>query len=59
MDSEGRDYFYLQRAHNCCKLDPGDGAALTSVGSPWNWSDVLANQTTEEKIAIAFHATVL
>lgn len=35
------------------------GAVLTSPGSPQRWSDVLADQTTEESIANAFHAVVV
>lgn len=35
------------------------GAALTALGSPHIWSDILADQTTEESTAIAFHAGVL
>lgn len=35
------------------------GAVSASLGSPKNWADVLADQTTEESIANAFQATDL
>jgi len=56
MDSEGKDYFYLQRDRNSCRSDTGN--VLTALGSPQRWSDILADQTPEESIANAFRAVI-